>query len=123
MTKEAALRKFFKSFGIDAYTATSVPEDVQFPYLTYTTPISHLYGQPASITVNVYYYSTGESQSNAKAREIAERIGIGGQMLECDGGYIWLQIGSPESETIPNEIDQNIKGRYMNITAVYLTPT
>ena len=35
MTKAAALHQFFSSFGMMAYTSTSVPEDAVFPYLTY----------------------------------------------------------------------------------------
>ena len=35
MTNPAALHQFFSSFGMTAYTSTSVPEDAVFPYLTY----------------------------------------------------------------------------------------
>lgn len=35
MAKEAALKKFFSGFGITAYPSTAVPENVEFPYLTY----------------------------------------------------------------------------------------
>lgn len=41
MTKGEALQKFFSGFGIAAYTATSVPEDAIFPWLTYDAKHHH----------------------------------------------------------------------------------
>ena len=121
MTKEQVLHQFFNSFGITGYRNTSVPDDVIFPYLTYDTPISSFEEDPVSITLNLYYYTESEADPDAKAEEIRNFIGMGGKILHCGGGAIWLKWGSPWCQSLVDETDNNIKRRYINITAEYFT--
>lgn len=121
MTKTAALYQFFSSFGMTAYTSTSVPDDVEFPYLTYEPITSAWDGGEVGLTVNLWFYTTSEAVPNAKAEELSAAIGLGGKMLKCDGGYIWLKRGSPWCQPLSDETDQNIKRRYINVSAEYLT--
>lgn len=121
MTKEAALKAFFESFGIPAYPSSAVPDDVIFPYLTYDMVTDAWESGPVGITVNLWYYTTQESPPNAKARELSQRIGIGGAIIKCDEGYIWLKRGSPWCQSLQDEADKNIKRRYLNISAEFLT--
>ncbi len=121
MTKGAALYRFFSGFGMTAYASASVPDDVEFPYLTYDLVTSAWESDPVSLTVNLWYYTESEAEPNAKAREISEALGMGGRVLPCDGGYIWLKRGSPWCQSLSDETDKNIKRRYLNITAEYLT--
>jgi len=121
MTKAAALHQFFSSFGMTAYTSTSVPEDAIFPYLTYEVITSAWDGGEVGLTVNLWYFTTQEGPPNAKARELSEAIGQGGKLLPCDGGYIWLKRGTPWCQSLSDETSPNIKRRYINVTAEYLT--
>lgn len=121
MTKEQALHNFFNSFDIVGYRKTSVPDDVIFPYLTYDVPISSFEEDPVSITVHLYDYTDSEAVPDAKAEEIRQRIGMGGVLLNCDGGAIWLKWGVPWCQSLVDETNRNIKRRYINITAEYLT--
>ena len=121
MTKEAALKQFFSGFGITAYPPTAVPNDVVFPYLTYEVITSAFEDGEVGLTVNLWYYTTQEGPPNAKARELSEAIGRGGKLLPCDGGYIWLKRGSPWCQSLTDETSPNIKRRYINVTAEYLT--
>ncbi len=121
MTKEAALKQFFSGFGIQAYTSTAVPKDVEFPYLTYEVITSAFEDGEVGLTVNLWYFTSGESEPNAKARELSEAIGHGGKILPCDGGYIWLKRGSPWCQSLTDETDHGIKRRYINVTAEYMT--
>lgn len=121
MTKEQALHKFFNSFSITGYRSTSVPDDVIFPYLTYDAPISSFEEDPVSITLNLYYYTDSEAIPDAKAEEIRKAIGMGGVLLNCDGGAIWLKWGSPWCQSLVDDTNKSIKRRYINITAEYLT--
>ena len=121
MTKGAALYRFFSGFGMTAYASASVPDDVEFPYLTYDLVTSAWESDPVSLTVNLWYYTESEAEPNAKARDISEALGMGGRVLPCDGGYIWLKRGSPWCQSLSDETDKNIKRRYLNITAEYLT--
>lgn len=121
MTKEQALHKFFNSFDIVGYRLTAVPDDVIFPYLTYDALISSFGEDAVSITANLYYYTESEAEPDAKAEEIRQRIGMGGVVIPCDGGGIWLKWGSPWCQSLVDDTDATIKRRYMNITAEFLT--
>ncbi len=121
MTKAAALYQFFSSFGMTAYTSTSVPEDAVFPYLTYELIISAWEAGEVGLTVNLWFYTESEKIPNTKADEISRAIGLGGKILPCDGGYIWLKRGSPWCQSLSDETSPTIKRRYINITAEYLT--
>lgn len=121
MTKAAALHQFFSSFGITAYTTTSVPEDAVFPYLTYEFITSAWGGGEVGLTVNFWFYTESEKIPNAKAEELSAAIGLGGKVLPCDGGYIWLKRGSPWCQSLTDETSPTIKRRYINVTAEYLT--
>lgn len=121
MTKEAALKRFFGGFDIAAYPSTSVPNDAVFPYLVYDFPIDAFDGGEVSGTVNLWYFTTQEVPPNAKARELSEAIGRGGKLLPCDDGYIWLKRGTPWCQSLSDDTDKNIKRRYINVTAEYLT--
>lgn len=120
MTKAQALQAWFERF-LPAYTSASVPEDVVFPWLTYDAVFSAFGGERVSITVNLWYYTESEALPNAKAEEISKAIGYGGTLLQCDDGYIWLTRGSPFCQSIKDDSDPNIKRRYINISAEYLT--
>lgn len=121
MTKAAALYQFFSSFGMTAYTSTSVPEDAVFPYLTYELITSAWEVGEVGLTVNLWFYTTSEAVPNAKAEELSEAIGLGGVRIKCDGGYIWLKRGSPWCQSLSDETSPTIKRRYINVTAEYQT--
>ena len=120
MTKGAALQAFFSQF-MDAYAASAVPEDVTFPYLTYELITSAWDGGEVGLTVNLGFYTTSEAVPNAKAQELSDAIGYGGVTLPCDGGFIWLKHGSPWCQNLQDDTDKNIKRRYINVTAEYMT--
>ena len=121
MTKAAALQEFFSSFGIPAYPASSVPEDSVFPWLTYELVTGAWEEGEVSMTVNLWYYTESEKIPNDKANEISKRIGLAGVVLPCDEGSVWLKRGSPWCQSLTDDTDWNIKRRYINITAEYLT--
>lgn len=121
MTKAAALHQFFNGFGIPAYTSTSVPDDVVFPWLTYELITSAWEGGPVGLTVNLWYRTTSEAIPNAKAQELSEAIGRSGVNAPCDGGYIKILRGSPWCQSLSDDTDPVIKRRYINVTAQYYT--
>lgn len=120
MTKGAALQSFFEGFGIPAYAYTAVPEDAVFPYLTYTPVFDSWGAGQVAITVNLWYRTTSEAVPSAKAQEIADAIG-GGKYVACDGGAVLLARGSPWCQSMTDGTDANIKRRYININAEYIT--
>ena len=121
MTKEQALHNFFNSFGITGHRNTAVPDDAVLPYLTYTVPVSSFLEEPVSITVHTYHYTESEAIPDELAEAIRKKIGMGGVVLHCDGGAIWLKWGEPWCQSLVDDTDKTIKRRYINITAEYLT--
>lgn len=127
MTKDKALHSWFQFFGIPFYPASSVPsspkkpDGVIFPYGTYELITSAWDEGEVGLTVNLWYYTESEAIPNAKAQEISNAIGMGGTLVPCDGGAIWIKRGSPWCQNLRDDSDPNIKRRYLNITAEYLT--
>lgn len=123
MTPEAAIYSFLSGFGIPAYAATSTPNRNPFPYITYNLVVSGgMSDGEVMMSVNVWYRTESEALPNAKAREIHHAIGDGGVTLPCDGGMLWLKRGTPWSQSVDVEgEDENVKRRYLNIDVEYLT--
>ena len=121
MTITAALYEFFSSFGIEAYPVNSVPEKVNFPWLTYETTLGNWGDNPVSIGVNLWYHTESEAEPNAKVKQISDAIGKGGKLLKCDDGTIWVKRGEPWCNSLTSESDSTIKQRAMNITLEFLT--
>lgn len=127
MTPEAAIYGFLNGFSIPAYASSSVPDQTSpewqgFPYITYDLVLGE-WGQPeVNMPVNVWYRTDSEALPNAKVREIGERIGMGGVLLHCDGGVLWVKKGSPWAQAVTVEgEDEKVKRRYVNINIEYLT--
>ena len=120
MTKGAALQSFFNSI-MPAYAETSVPDDAAFPYLTYQLALNAWDSGETALSINMWFYTTSEAVPNAKTQELSDAIGYGGVTLPCDGGFIWLKRGSPWCQNLQDDTDQNIKRRYINVTAEYMT--
>ena len=118
MTPEAAIYQFFNSFGIPAYMDSSVPDDAEFPYITYNLVENDMNQTETNLTVNVWYRTESEALPNAKVRELFDGIGLGGVTLPCDGGMVWLKRGTPWSQSVTIEgEDEMVKRRYVNVNA------
>ena len=122
MTPEAAIYTFLSGFSIPAYASSSVPDQAEFPYITYDLVVGECGEPEVNMPVNVWYRTESEAEPNAKVREISRAIGMGGVTLPCDGGMLWLKKGSPwaQAMTIEGE-DEKVKRRYVNINIEFLT--
>ena len=122
MTPEAAIYTFLSGFSIPAYASSSVPDQAQFPYLTYDLVLGEWEQGEVNMPVNVWYRTESEAAPNAKVREISNAIGMGGVTLPCDGGMLWVKKGSPWAQAVTVEgEDEKVKRRYVNINIEYLT--
>lgn len=126
MTPEAAVQEFLGSFGLPAYPSSSVPEQTApewggFPYITYDLALGEWMQGDVNMPVNVWYRTDSEAEPNEKVREIAEAIGIGGVLVKCDGGMMWLKKGSPWAQAVVVDgEDEAIKRRYININIEFM---
>ena len=122
MRKDKALYSWFQQFDIPFYPTTALPpaKEITFPYGTYE-PIFGRSGDTTNISVNLYYLTESEATPNAKADEIGDAIGMGGVIVECDEGAMWIRTGSPFSQGLLDPDNQNIKRRYIQISVEFLT--
>ena len=122
MTQEAAIYQFLSGFGIPAYASASVPDQAEFPYLTYDLVLGETMDVEINMPVNVWYRTDSEAIPNAKVREIHDAIGRSGVLVPCDDGLLWIKRGSPwaQAMTIEGE-DEKVKRRYVNINIETIT--
>jgi len=120
MTATQALYTFFSQFTIPAYPANSVPETTTFPWLTYEAKVGNAMDGSISCAVNLYYHTDSEAQPNAKAKEIADAIGMGGKVLTYDDGAIWIRRGEPWCTPLVNTDNYAIKQRQLMLMLDYL---
>lgn len=121
MSKASAFYTFFSGFGIMAYEESNVKANPTFPYLTYTYAVGDFDSGEVPIVVNLWYRTESNTAIDAKAEEIYEAIGRGGATILVSDGAIWLKRGSPFCQAIAEPSDANIRRRYINITAEFLT--
>lgn len=120
MTPEASLHTFMSGFGIPAYVSSSVPDEAQYPYLTYAPVMGEFNGGEVNVPVNLWYHGTSESVPNAKAREMFVAIGPGGRCLPCDGGMLWVKRGTPWCQAMTDD-DSVIRRRLINVSIETIT--
>lgn len=128
MTKGQALHAWFNHAipledggYLPFYTRTSVPDDAVFPWGTYELITSAWEEGEVGLTVDLWFHTDSEAIPNEAASKLSQAIGMGGAVIPCDEGYIWLKLGSPWCQSLSDETDEGIKRRYINITAEYMT--
>ena len=120
MTKAAAIYQFWSGFGLTAYEENTVPEDAAFPYVTYQL-VTDSFDREVAATASLWYRGESWTAINAKTEEIAQHIGLGGKIIKCDGGRIWIKRGQPFAQNMGDESDDLIKRKYLNVNIEYFT--
>ena len=120
MTKAAAIYQFWNSFGLTAYEENTVTDDAAFPYITYQL-VTDSFDREVPATASLWYRSESWTYINSKTEEISAHIGLGGKIIKCDGGRIWIKRGQPFAQNMGDESDDLIKRKYLNLTFEFLT--
>lgn len=120
MTKAAAIYRFWSSFGLTAYEENTVPTDAAFPYVTYQL-VTDSFDREVSATASLWYRSESWTAINAKTEEISAHIGLGGKIIKCDGGRIWIKRGQPFAQNMGDEGDDLIRRKYITLSVEYFT--
>jgi hypothetical protein len=120
-TKAAALYQFFSSFDIPAYVSTGVPDDAEYPYLTYEVVTGAWGDGELNSTVNLWYKTDSEKIPNDKVNEISKSLGLGGTTIPCDDGAVMISRGEPWCNALEDDSDHSIKRRLLNVTLEYTT--
>lgn len=120
MTKAEALHSFMSGFGLKAY-ANQAEDNAAFPYLVYEQTLGSFDDGALPIIINLWYYGDSIKEIIGKTQEISETIGYGGLFIPYDGGAIMIRRDTPFSQGQTDAADSKIKGRFIKITAEYLS--
>ena len=120
MTKAAAIYQFWSGFGLTAYEENTVPTDAAFPYITYQL-VTDSFDRDVAATASLWYRGESWVEINAKTEEVSAHIGLGGKIIKCDGGRIWIKRGQPFAQNMGDESDDLIKRKYLNLTFEFMT--
>ena len=102
---------FFSGFGWPAYAEDAIPASAKLPYITYS-PVQPDWQDAAILQARIWDRSTSYADVNAKADQIAERIGEG-LRIPVKHGFIWINKGSPFAQVMPAGAD--IRVLYINM--------
>lgn len=120
MTKAAAIYSFWNSFGLIAYEENTVPVTAESPYITYQL-ITDGFDREVAGSASLWYRGESWLEINSKTEEIAARLGLGGAILKCDGGRIWVKMGQPFAQNMSDASDDLIKRKYINVVYEFMT--
>lgn len=109
-----ALDTYLNGFGLDAYAEDSVPDNAEFPYITYRV-IDPEWHQKAMFFVRVWFRSTRNAELLEKADQITEDIGVG-KRLPFDGGVLVVWPESPKVQVIVDPNDRSVRCAYINLS-------
>ena len=121
MNKAQGLQAFWSSFKIPAYDENSVPDDAEFPYITYSV-VEDSIDNVVSPTASIWYRSSSWAGVEAKKNEIAKKLGENGHYItSIDDGYIFMTKGVPFAQRMSEPGDDMIKRIYINVQIEFLT--
>ena len=127
MTKAEAIYNFWSQFGLPAIDEQSAydPEtlrqlNIDFPYITFQTGIGD-FSQDVSLSADLYYRSTSWAEIEAKASEIADYIGLGGNIVRYDSGAVWIKRGNMMYQRMSADNPFDIRRIHININAEFLS--
>lgn len=107
----AALKDFFSGFGLPAYTADSVPDDVKPPYIIFSAGEPE-WNQKASLYAQVWARTNSNTAIMQKADQITRAIGEG-MKIPLSGGYLIIW---PETPLIQIMVDGDFRSAYINLS-------
>ena len=107
-----ALKTFFSGFGLPAYAESSVPENVQLPYITYSQTQPE-WNQKASMYARVWDKTKSNEGIIRKADQIAAAIGQEKRIRLDGSGYLVIW---PENDLIQIQTDGDYRYAYISLS-------
>lgn len=112
MTQTAiTLKTFVGSFGLPAYCANTVPDDVQLPYLTYPN-VEPEWNQKTTFYIQGWFNATDNDTLITKADQILREVGTG-IILGMDEGSLVIY---PENPSFQQMTEENVQSFYLNFS-------
>lgn len=121
MNKLQTLDAFWNSFGWPAYNEYSVPDDVEYPYITYNVVTSDL-DYPVSTYANIWDRSSSWENISLKMLDIERYITtMNPPAIKFDTGRLYITKGNPFSERMQEPNDEMVKRIYINVSMEYFS--
>lgn len=126
MDKEQGLHSFWSSLrtksGIPvlAYEESSVPDDAQYPYITYQKMSGSLEDSLLP-TGSIWTRDTSWEQADELKNQLEEKFARGGVIIKLDKGYLYIAKGSPFAQGMADDTDKIVKRYVINLAVEYLT--
>lgn len=120
MDKAQAYNAFWNSFTWKAYDETTVPESLATPYITYEFKEGFI-GDTLPLTISLWTRSTSWAEIEQKAMQIGNAIGLGGTVVDYDGGKLWIKRGAPYAQRMTDPDDRSIRRIVININAEFIS--
>lgn len=119
MNKDQAIYNFWSGFGLPAYDQFSIPDDAEYPYITYDTYTGAL-NDRLILTGSLWYRSSSWEAVSLKKQQIENAL-YSMPPIKIDNGYLWLSLGSPFAQRMGDDADDMIKRYILNVSAEFLT--
>jgi hypothetical protein len=121
MTKGQAIQSFWERFDIPAYDETTVPDNAQFPYITYQVQTDSL-DSVCMTNASLWYRSYSWKEISEKTEEISQAIArMNPPSIKIDGGRLYISKGVPFAQRMSDDSDDAIRRILLNINYEFLT--
>jgi len=120
MDKAQAIHNFWTSFGWTAYDEGTVPDDAEYPRITYNVATDDL-GNPLAMYGSLWDRGTSWARVSQKADEISEALTkMHPPAVAFDGGRVFITKGTPFAQRMVDE-DDMVRRIYINITVEFFS--
>lgn len=122
MDRAKALKKFWSSYGLEAFDNATVPDAddaPEFPYITFEE-IEASFDEPVLLSGNIWDRSSSWSRVTEVADEIYDDLGRGGKIVVSGSESVWIKRGNPFSQRMADD-DDSIRRIYINIEVEYIS--
>lgn len=106
-----ALKEFVGGFGLPAYTAGTVPDDVSVPYLTYPLKEPE-WNQKTTWYIQGWFRTTSNDELTSVADQIISEIGTG-ITIKTSSGYLVIY---PDAPLVQLMTDGDYRSFYINLS-------
>ena len=119
MDKWQALNSFFNSFGVKAYEASTVPENAEFPRITYESGIASI-DEPVQIDASVWDLSKSWGTVDGIVNNI-ESVVDSYPCPQIEGGRYRVYKGTPYAQRMSDPNNDDIRRTVLHINFEFLT--
>ena len=112
------LHDFWSGFGLPAYDENTVPENLPFPYITYTISAAG-FNETVMLSASLWYRSTSWKEITEKSEQIRETLEDGGRYIVTDKGALWIKAGVPFAQRM-SDTNDSLRRIYITIEVDYI---